>query len=339
MRRVITALIVLLAVWFTWSQWDEVQQVFTSLQRGDLLWLALAIVVQIMWLVNTTLTYRAIYRLLGMSATLRELFPLVVTSNFVNVATPSGGMGGLAVFIGDARRHQRSTARVTIAGVLFILFDYFGFLCVLALGLLVLFRRNHLNIAEITAAFILFMVAVALAVVIILGIRAPQLLERVLRWGARTVNHALFPILRRPYLSEERAHEFAIEAAEGLRELRTDWHEYALPAAYSLTGKALLITILFLTFLAFNQPFSVGTLIAGFSMAFLFMIVSPTPAGVGFVETVMPAALTALGVPGGAALIIALAYRGLTFWLPFLYGFVALRVLQQRWVQAVEVRD
>lgn len=339
MRRVITALILLLAVWFTWSQWDEVQQVFASLQRGDLLWLALAIVVQLMWLVNTALTYRAIYRLLGMSASLKELFPLVVTSNFVNVATPSGGMGGLAVFIRDARRHQRSTARVTIAGVLFILFDYFGFLCVLALGLAVLFRRNHLNVAEITAAFILFMVAVALAVILLLGIRAPQMLERVLRWCARAINHLLFPFLRRPYLSEARAHDFAIEAAEGLHELRTDWREYALPAAFSLTGKALLITILFLTFLAFNQAFSVGTLIAGFSMAFLFMIVSPTPAGVGFVETVMPAALSALGVPAGAALIIALAYRGLTFWLPFLYGFVALRVLQQRWVQAVKIRD
>lgn len=337
MRRVLTALIVLLAIGFTWSQWDEVQQVFSSLQRGDLLWLALAILVQLMWLVNTALTYQAIYRLLGMSASLKELFPLVVTSNFVNVATPSGGMGGLAVFIGDARRHQRSTARVTIAGVLFILFDYFGFLCVLALGLLVLFRRNHLNGAEITAALILFTVALALTAIIVLGIRAPHRLERVLRWGARTINRVLFPLRRRPYLSEERAHEFSIEAAEGLHALRTDWREYALPAAYSLTGKALLITILFLTFLAFNQPFSVGTLIAGFSMAFLFMIVSPTPAGVGLVETVMPAALTALGVPAGAAVIIALAYRGLTFWLPFLYGFVALRVLQRRWVQVVEI--
>ncbi len=339
MRRLFTALIVLLAVAFIGSQWDELQQVFASLQRGDLLWLALAILVQLMWLVSTALTYQAIYRLLGMSASLKELFPLVVTSNFVNVATPSGGMGGLAVFIGDARRHQRSTARVTIAGVLFILFDYFGFLCVLALGLLVLFRRNHLNVAEVTAAIILFIVALALAAIITLGIRAPQLLERVLRWGARTVNRLLFPLRHRPYLSEDRAHEFAIEAAEGLHELRTDWREYLLPAAYSLAGKALLITILFLTFLAFNQPFSVGTLIAGFSMAFLFMIVSPTPAGVGFVETVMPAALTALGVPAGAALIIALAYRGLTFWLPFLYGFIALRVLQRRWEQAVELRD
>src|SRR6185436_20062134 len=112
--------------------------------------------------------------------------------------TPSGGMGGLAVFIRDARRHHRSTARVTIAGVLFILFDYFGFLCVLAIGLLVLFRRNYLNAAEITAAFILFMVAAALAMVIILGIRAPQMLERLLRWGARLTNRLLFPVLHRP---------------------------------------------------------------------------------------------------------------------------------------------
>ncbi len=336
MRRLLIAIVALLAAVLVWSQLAEVQRVIATLQRGNLFWLALAVLVQQIWLLNTALTYRAIYRLLDMPITLRHLLPLVVTNNFINVVTPSGGVGGIALFINDARRANLSTPRVTIAGVLFVLFDYFGFLCVLALGLLVLFRRGHLNAAEIAAAAILFATAAALASLLALGARSAHALERVLVWGARAINRALLPLLRRPYLSETRAHTFAAEAAEGLRALRTDWRAYLLPAAFSLAGKALLITILFLTFLAFEQPFSVGTLIAGFSIAWLFMIVSPTPSGMGVVETVLPPALTALRVPAGAALIITLAYRGLTFWLPFGYGFLTLRWLEQRWGQPLE---
>lgn len=336
MRRFLIAGVLLLGLALLWSQLAQVQLIFETLQRGNWLWLLLAILVQQVWLINTTLTYRALYRLLDMRVSWRHLLPLVVTSNFINVATPSAGVGGMAVFIGDARRHNLSTPRVTIAGVLFVLFDYFGFLCVLALGLLVLFRRGRLNAAEIVAALVLFAAALALAGVLALGVRSAQQMERLLVWGARTINRWLFPVLRRPYLSEERAHEFAAEAAEGLRALRADWRAYLWPAGLSLFGKALLITILFLTFLAFEQPFSTGTLIAGFSMAFLFMIVSPTPSGIGVVETVLPSALTVLRVPAGAALVIALAYRGLTFWLPFVYGFITLRLLEQRWGKPVE---
>ena len=336
MRRLLMAGVVLLGLALIWSQLAQVQLILDTLQRGNLLWLLLAVAAQQLWLFNTTLTYRAIYRLLDMRVSSRRLLPLVVTSNFVNVATPSAGMGGMAIFISDARRQNLSTPRVTIAGVLFILFDYFGFLCVLALGLLVLFRRGSLNPAEIAAALVLFATAFTLAGVLFLGARSGRRLEQMLVWGARVVNRALSPFIRRPYLSEERAHDFATEAAEGLRALRTDRRAYLLPAALSLVGKALLITILFLTFLAFEQPFSVGTLIAGFSMAFLFTIVSPTPSGIGVVETVLPSALTVLRVPAGTALVIALAYRGLTFWLPFAYGFVTLRMLEQRWGKPME---
>ncbi|MCC6190535.1 MAG: flippase-like domain-containing protein, partial [Anaerolineales bacterium] len=83
-------------------------------------------------------------------------------------------------------------------------------------------------------------------------------------------------------------------------------------------------------FLAFGQPFSSGTLVAGFSLGHLFTIISPTPAGIGVVEGAMTIALRTLRVPLGTATVITLAYRGLTFWLPFFYGFVGLRLLQRQ---------
>jgi uncharacterized protein (TIRG00374 family) len=284
-------------------------------------------------MLTTALTLRAIYRLLSLRAGLPELLPLAITSNFVNVAAPSGGVGGMAVFVTDARRRGLSPVRVTIAGALFLLYDYFSFLCVLALGMGVLLRRGNLTGLEVGAAGVLLLYSLGLAALLILGATSPPLFERVLRWGTRTVNRLVRPLLRRPYLSEARAHAFAVETAAGLAALRTHWRGYVPPAVLSLLAKAQLLAILLLVFLAFSQPFTAGTIVAGYSIGSLFAIVSPTPGGMGVVEGAMTLGLTTLRVPLGPATIITLAYRGLTFWLPFVYGFIAMRVLHVQWDQ------
>jgi uncharacterized protein (TIRG00374 family) len=74
-------------------------------------------------------------------------------------------------------------------------------------------------------------------------------------------------------------------------------------------------------------PFSAGTIIGGFAITYLFLIVSPTPSGVGIVEGVMPLALSSLGVEWSQGVVITLAYRGITFWVPLGVGAIAFRIL------------
>jgi hypothetical protein len=97
-----------------------------------------------------------------------------------------------------------------------------------------------------------------------------------------------------------------------------------------LSKQTLLIMIFFLMFLAFKQPFSVGTLIAGYSVGYLFLIVSPTPSGIGFVEGAMTLTLASFRIPLAAAGLITLAYRGITLWLTILYGMVSLRIINRK---------
>jgi len=87
--------------------------------------------------------------------------------------------------------------------------------------------------------------------------------------------------------------------------------------------------ILAMTFMAFGVPFSIGTIVAGFASAYLFLIVSPTPYGIGVVETLLPLALTSLSVAWEDSVIITLVYRGITFWLPLFLGGLSFRILQR----------
>ena len=95
--------------------------------------------------------------------------------------------------------------------------------------------------------------------------------------------------------------------------------------AVALLAHILDITSLYLLFLAFNQPIGLGTLVAGYAVGILFWIVSITPQGIGVVEGVMALTFTSLGIPGAVATTVALAFRGLTFWLPMILGFFAVQ--------------
>jgi uncharacterized protein (TIRG00374 family) len=330
MRKLIIPLILLLGLVFIFVNIAEVQEVAKTLRRGELGFIILAFGVQLLWSLNVAASYHTVYHAVGLEEKLGKLFVLVLGANFLNVVAPSAGVGGIAVFISEARRQGYSPARVTISGVLVVLFDYIAFLCVLFFGLIVLFRRNNLTMAEIIPSIILLFVALVLGTLIYLGVHSESAMAKALAWMAHQVNRFLWIFIHREYLSEQRAYSFAHEASSGLRRLRQKPHDLLAPFLLSLSNKTLLILILCLVMVAFKVSFSVGTLIGGFSIAYLFFIVSPTPAGIGVVEGAMTLGLTSLNLPLGDATVVTLAYRGITFWAPLLFGFIAIRWLDRK---------
>jgi uncharacterized protein (TIRG00374 family) len=256
-----------------------------------------------------------------------RLFVVSFAAFFMNVVAPSAGVSGAAVFISSGRQKNHSPAKVAVAYALFVLFDYIGFLLVLMLGLAVLARRNRLSAAEISASVILLIIALALTILLYLGARSARSLGKVLALIARVINSITRPFIHREYLSTERAYSFAEEASEGIQALRKDVKNWLKPLILAVNNKAILIIILAMVFLAFRVPFSAGTLIAGFSIGNLFLIISPTPSGIGFFEGALTLSLTSLHVPLEAAGVITLAYRGITFWLPLVFGMGAMRLL------------
>lgn len=328
---------------FLITNFAQVEAIVDTLKHGDWRFLILALLVQGAWLVNVAASYRAIYRALGIYEPLERLFLIAAAASFINVVTPSGVVGGVTLFAAQAKLRGYSPIRATLAGVIYLLFEYAAILCVVAVGLAVLFRRNDLTGAEIFATGIVILLAVILATLLALGMRSENALNGALTAGTRTINKILHPIIRRDYLSEQRAHEFAHDAASGLVELREDFRKdpktLAWPFALALSNRALLLTVFFLMFMAFQTPFSPGTIIAGFAIGYLFLIVSPTPAGIGVVEGILTVTLRSLNVPLGSAAVITLAYRGFTFWLPLLIGMVALRILERKSITTMAIKE
>ena len=329
MRKFIFILVIFLGAALVYLSFSELESIVRTLQQGNFWFILLAILIQFVWFFVAGLIFQALYRALGMEDTVYRFSLLAASALFINIVTPSAGVGGVAVFISDARRNGQSVGKVTVASMLYLFLDYVAFLVVLAFGLIVLFRRNDLGPTELAASGVMLAIAAGLGFMLYLGARSAQALGNALAKMARLVNRLLDPFLHRPYLSEARAHEFAHEMASDLKSLPEKVHNLSTPLLFSFASKALLMCILLSIFLAFQVPFTAGTIIGGFAISYLFLVVSPTPSGVGIVEGIMPLALSSLRVPWSEAVVITLAYRGITFWLPLGAGAVALRILER----------
>ena len=330
MRKFIFILIIFLSAAFLYLSFGELESILETLQHGNLWFLLLATIIQFGWFIVLGSTYLALYRVLGLDGAVYKFSLMAVAANFVNIIAPSAGMSGTAVFISEAYRDEQSPGKATVASMLNLFLDYVAFLVVLTLGLIVLWRRNDLNPTEIAASAVIFAYAAGLGFLLYLGSRSGTALGNVLAKLARFINRIARPFIHRDYLSEERAHEFAEEMSEDLKSLPQKTTSLIKPLLYAFANKTLMMSILMVCFLAFNVPFTAGTIIGGFSIAYLFLIVSPTPSGIGIVEGIMPLALTSLRVPWSQAIVITLAYRGITFWIPLGVGAIAFRTLNNK---------
>jgi uncharacterized protein (TIRG00374 family) len=325
MRKLFYAIILLFAVYFVFTHLAELQLIFDVISQGNLLWLLAAVAMQLIWLVNIAAAFQSTYWLVGVREHLSRMIPLATAANFVNVVAPSYGLGALAVLIADGRQRGKPAAKVSTAAVLYLVYDYLGFMIVLPIGLTILYRSGVFDTVLIAASAFTISIALVLFVLTFLGISSSQKLGQAVLSLVGLANRILHPFLRRNAFSIQRTQSFANDISEGLQHIRRSPGRVLLPGLLALSRKAVMMAILFLVSVAFKHPFSLRVLVAGFTTSYLFTIASITPSGVGFVEGAMTVYISAMGVPLATSAVIALAYRGITFWLTLAYGMVAIR--------------
>jgi uncharacterized protein (TIRG00374 family) len=327
MKKLFVVVILFLGIAVVVISFSELETIVLTLKKAHLTFFILAIIVQLLWFITTARMYQSIFHLLGVHESTWTLSRIATAANFINVVAPTAGVGGIALFASEARRRGHPPGKVTVAAALFLLLDQAAFLFILALGLIVLARRNDLQAGEISASIFLLGIAISYAFVLYLGYRSEEKLGNLLAKAARFINRIVLFFRKQEYLSEVRAHEFAHEVAEGFSGLTEKPSSLIRPILWGILDKVLLMCILMFSFLSFEVPFTLDIIIAGFSIAYLFLIVSPTPSGIGIVEGLMPIALTSLNVDWSQAVLITLTYRTVTFWVPFGIGAWAFRSL------------
>lgn len=318
-------LLVIAFVWVVVSRFTEIQKLVETLVQGQWEWVLAAALLQVIYYVTYTALYQSAFYTVEVESRVSELLPVVFASIFVNVAAPTGGASGAALFADDAARRGQSATRAAAGTVLMLVANFSAFMLVLIVGMVYLFRYQDLAAYQIAGVAILLLMLSGLTGILLLGLWQPDYLRQLLGWLQWIVNR-LAGWFRRPALltedwAEKNAAEFTGAAIAIVAHPRRLGRTLAVALAVHLVDLASLYTL----FLAFHQPVEFGVLVAGYAMGILFWIVSIAPQGIGVVEGVMALVYTSLGVPAEKATVVALAFRGLTFWLPFAIGFFLLR--------------
>jgi len=327
-RRWLLWLLMIGFVWVVVSRYTEIEELLKILGQGQLLWVLAAALLQMGYYTVFAALYQAAFHTVEVKSRLRELLPLMFASVFVNVAAPTAGASAMALFMDDSARRGESPTRTAAGIVLVLVTEFSAFLPLLALGLVYLFLQHDLELYQIIGAILMVLLIMGLTAVLLLGLWRPGVLHRLLLWTKLVANRVGGWFNRPALLSEDWPEATAAEFQEAARAIVAHPRRLAYTLTVALELHLVDLLSLYTLFRAFRQPVSFGALLAGYAMGFLFWIVSPTPQGVGVVEGVMALVYTSLGVGAEGATVIALAFRGLTFWLPFGAGFLLLRRLK-----------
>ena len=120
----------------------------------------------------------------------------------------------------------------------------------------------------------------------------------------------------------------ASSATTALRVLRSP-ARVGMIFAGNLGAQVLQAIILGLCLRAFGHHATMAQLLLVNTVASLFAGFMPVPGGMGVAEAAYTAGLVALGVPNAAAMSTAIAFRVVTYYLPPIWGAIAMRWLRQ----------
>jgi uncharacterized protein (TIRG00374 family) len=110
--------------------------------------------------------------------------------------------------------------------------------------------------------------------------------------------------------------------------MKGGWRGPLLGAALNVAFD--MLTLYFL-FIAAGHRASLGVLLTGYGLPLLLgKIAFMVPGGVGVIESTMVGLYNGLGIPDAVTVVVVLAYRILSFWLPLLLGFPLILFFQRK---------
>ena len=265
--------------------------------------------------------YKELFRCVDEEVPYFHIIPLVFSVTFANDMAPTGGTAG-SVLIAAWSHKQGLDMGKSVTIVFLEKIGFFGgFAVVMLIGFVILIATGQMTPYLVIGGIAVFMFVVVFGFVLILGYKHPATERRLFAWTERRVNNLRKLFKKDPMnpWSEQMTgsfHEAACIAAQKPKVLLISLGRMVLLHAFDC---ACFICVGF----AFNFtyiPFLVAGYVAG------FIIATFIPQTIGAVEVLLALILGGYGASAGQAAAIAIAYRGLIFWVPFLIGAICINI-------------
>jgi len=291
----------------------------------SLIYLLLTLVLSLLAYFFLVLMNKKVFGMLGIQRKTSEMFNLLTSALAINVLVPTGGFSAGIMFTQDAKRRGESGAVVISALTLALLANYTSIVVLLIFAIVYLTAINALGLHVIIPAIIFLLITFGLFLLIYLAGKNKTFLNKFLSLLIRSWQKCLSVFHKKRKSDKNTAENFANELAKVYNTIVSDPRDLYVAAGYIFLSHFFYLASLYVLFMSLGLFPLYRIIISGYVIGLMFVVISPTPNGVGFVEGSMVLAYTSLGLPGAAAATVALIYRGFSFWLPLMFGFIVLQ--------------
>lgn len=269
--------------------------------------------------------YKAVFRCVDEEVKYLHIVPLVFSVTFANDCAPTAGTAG-SVLIAAWSHKQGLDMGKSVTVVFLEKIGYFGgFAVVMLIGFAILIFTGQMVWYLALGGLAVLLMIFTFGFVMWLGYSHVETEQRLFAWIENLVNRALVAFKRKPaepWAARIAAsfHEAASIAVDKPRALIVMFCRMVLLHACDC------MCFIFVGF-AFGYtyiPFLMASYVAGFIIA-TFILQT-----IGAVEILLALVLSAYGATPAQAAAIALAYRGLIFWIPFVIGAICINITGQQ---------
>jgi uncharacterized protein (TIRG00374 family) len=324
-RRILLWILAAVLIWFAVARYAELEKLLRTLSHANWMLVLLATVLECVYHILYSGVYKSAFDVVGVKSRIRELISVHFSCIFINVLAPTGGTAGSLLFVDDASRRGESSSKAAAGVLLTSAADMSSISLLLIPGLYYLYTKGGLTNLQVVGGSIFMLITLVLGGVLLAGVWWPASVSNLIRWFGTLANRISRRILHRDVVSEEWIHKMAADLSGAAEAIGKKPKRLARTLGVALASHLTDMCCLAVLFFAFGEHITFGPLMAGYAVAMVFWIVSPTPQGVGVVEGTMALVYKSLGVPPEKAAVVVLAFRGLSFWLPVLVGFLLFR--------------
>ncbi len=323
-------ILLLLLIGFTLlvvTRFAGLQQLIHGLLQGDLLWVLLAVAVHVIYFYMYAILYHFSFRVVELEFRAIMMFPVLLAALFINAVAPTGGAGGAALFVAYGSSKGKPGSQVAVGVLVALITDLITLVPFILWGIWFLWSQHQAKFYEWLGMLFYVIFIAGLSAILLVGRTRPRWVEWLFGKIRAVVNWAGGIVKKPDLIEEEWAHENAKEFINGSRLIARNPKWLALALGWAVIMHFVNLGGLYLFFIAYHQSIRFGTLVAAFALGIVFFVVTVIPQGVGAVEGIMGLVMVSMGISKTKAAVIALAFRGINFWVPVLAGFIIYNIM------------
>jgi uncharacterized protein (TIRG00374 family) len=279
----------------------------------------LAIIIQIVKYLVLAYNFYINFNKAGVNFKYLETLKATFVYMYVCVATPFIGAGGLLAFVNYAGHKKVSKIKVAAGSFLALLADYLGFFIVVIFSLI--FFKSTIEDFPVNYLISMLVFGAVLISFVFLSIFKREILIFLLKKLQDLANFSSNLFKKQVQFDEEWAKRNVDLAHECFVDIKKDPYFYLKSVGIGLAIHILNIASFAVVGLSFSEKLTLSKLTSSYVVLNTLETISPTPNGIGIIESFVPEFMASIGVDFANALVVVTIFRFIYFYTPLFVGF------------------